>query len=531
MSREFPAPGDLFAEKYLIQKKVGQGGFAQVMLATQLGLKRRVAIKMFAPKKVVSDGEDSTGSDSNGESFEAIAGRFEREARLVSQLQSPHTITVHDFGRTDDGVLYMVMEFVAGACFDELDAPLEPERAVGIMRQILLSLKEAHKYGVLHRDLKPANMMLFDHAAAKDQVKLLDFGVAKVLRSQKRRKKRFEDVTEGDVVIGTPRYMSPEQIIGVDMDGRSDIYSFGLVAYELLTGQPVIEHGDDLTVLKKHIDAEPFGFPEDSEVPEQLREIVEKMIEKDPDRRFDDAESVIDALADYEFDAVSDRASADISTVIKRRAADITAEFKRDAEEVSRIAGEDGWFEALRSKHARRPLSLLVVFMLVLGTSIVFIVSGGDEARAGAVQEAEPVQRGNSELALRAFTSTVTAIAAQPAMPAAPAPVPLEDDNVENALELRPISESARVMTEPAGAEIYIGDELIGEAPVDIDADSHQFPLKIRAEKGDSVGSVILDEPGGKITVELREPPKPKPAPRRKPAPRKEKNYHFEPLD
>src|SRR5690606_38246189 len=147
--------------------------------------------------------------------LERVSFRFQQEARLVSRLRSPFTITMYDYGRTPSGLLYMVLEYVSGQSIAELlagGAPVAPQRVVKILNQILISLHEAHALGMLHRDLKPANIMVYEHLGQADQVKLLDFGIAKVIGDS--HQQRNIDLTSDGNIIGTPRYMSPEQIRG-----------------------------------------------------------------------------------------------------------------------------------------------------------------------------------------------------------------------------------------------------------------------------------------------------------------------------
>ena len=175
--------------------------------------------------------------------------RFNQEAKLVSRLQDPHTITMYDYGRTASGMLYMVFEFVDGESVSELvsrEGALHYSRVLSIVEQTLGSLEEAHAFGVMHRDIKPGNIMVFEHVGRPDQVKLLDFGIAKVAKATGSQSK---DLTADGTLVGTPRYMSPEQIRGEEITPRSDIYSLGLVAYEMLVGSKAIAATSSVTII------------------------------------------------------------------------------------------------------------------------------------------------------------------------------------------------------------------------------------------------------------------------------------------
>ncbi len=299
MGQEFPKPDEVFQERYRIVSVIDRGGFARVYRAKQLELNRDVAIKVLQPVR-------RTGADRSDEEarLEVIAKRFTREAQLVSQLRDNHTVTMHDYGTTDDGLLYMVLEYINGDPLDRLialEGALTPERAVKITRQILSSLEEAHALGMLHRDIKPGNVMLFDHAGRTDQVKVLDFGLAKSVESRE-----FTaddpDLTGDEVILGTPRYMSPEQIRGDHLDARTDIYSLGLVVYEMLTGFKAVEGDSTMQTLARHLNDVPIQLPATLVVPPKLRRIVNRMLLKEIDGRFDSARDVLDALESWRDD-------------------------------------------------------------------------------------------------------------------------------------------------------------------------------------------------------------------------------------
>ncbi len=286
----FPRIGDIFEGRYRLDQVVGQGGYARVYRAHQTDLGRDVAIKVLRP-----DGR-------NAAKAEESARRFQREAKLVSQLTDPHTLTVFDYGRAENGLLFMVTEFVEGENlldFIHREGPLPPERAVPMIRGVLFSLEEAHDRGILHRDIKPANVMVYELRGRPDQVKLLDFGIAKAFDDPNGDADSMAVALTGKGrVVGSPGYMSPEQIRGDSLTPASDVYSVGLVFFEMLTGRRAIEE-DDLRAAFRQIDEFPIELPEDVELPQGLRAAVERMVDKNIEGRFATAGEAIEALAPF----------------------------------------------------------------------------------------------------------------------------------------------------------------------------------------------------------------------------------------
>ena len=211
--------GSIIADRYLVLSKLGEGGMGQVYLAEHVKMGRKSAVKVMNPGTV-------TDAD-------AIS-RFNREAANASRISHQHAAQVYDFGETSDGLIYLAMEYVEGEPLTDIlarDGALPPERAAEITRQTAEALDVAHRMGIVHRDLKPDNIMITKDHDGNDCVKVVDFGIAKAAGVE------AQKVTRTGLVIGTPEYMSPEQIAGDPLDARSDIYSLGLVAYNILTGR------------------------------------------------------------------------------------------------------------------------------------------------------------------------------------------------------------------------------------------------------------------------------------------------------
>ena len=208
--------GAVLDQRYRIESEIGAGGFGTVYSARQLKFDREVAIKIL---------------NADAASTPEHVRRFETEARVVAQLRHPATLTLLDFGQTDEGRFYAVTERLHGKPLDDLLArgPLESARVLRLLRQICDSLVEAHDQKIIHRDLKPSNIFI-QTIGDQEIVKVLDFGIAKLLKQP--------GITSTGETCGTPVYMSPEQARGEALDARSDLYSLGVMAYECLAGQP-----------------------------------------------------------------------------------------------------------------------------------------------------------------------------------------------------------------------------------------------------------------------------------------------------
>ena len=211
--------GAIVADRYHVLRKLGEGGMGQVYLAEHVKMGRKSALKVMNPAMV--------------KDADAIS-RFNREAANASHINHPNVADVYDFGETSDGVIYLAMEFVDGPPLTKLiedEGPLSPQRAATIVRQTADALAVAHDMGIVHRDLKPDNIMIARNRDGSDMVKVVDFGIAKAADNA------AQKVTKTGLVVGTPEYMSPEQLAGDKLDGRSDIYALGLVAFNMLTGR------------------------------------------------------------------------------------------------------------------------------------------------------------------------------------------------------------------------------------------------------------------------------------------------------
>lgn len=280
-----PLIGKVFAGRYRVDHLVGQGGMGFVYAATHLSMAKPVALKVLAPDLA----SDPTNVD-----------RFEREAAASAELKHPNTIQIFDFGTSEDGQLYLAMELLQGRNLGqvlEAEGPLSPARTVGITRQILKSLKEAHAKGIVHRDLKPENVFLTDIHGESDFVKVLDFGIAKFMHSDRIK----QTLTAQGFVCGTPLYVAPEQGLGYAASPATDIYSLGVMMYEMLAGAPPFSGDDPVTLVMMQVHSAPPPFEQNIQagLPAGLSDMILKMMDKAPARRPKDAAEVLRKLASF----------------------------------------------------------------------------------------------------------------------------------------------------------------------------------------------------------------------------------------
>ena len=269
--------------RYQLIEKIGSGGMGVVYRARHDLLRRETAVKLLLPEQ---------GGPEN-------LARFEREVQATSQLTSPHTISIYDYGRTPEGTFYYAMELLGeGSDLDALvrrTGPMPPGRVIHVLRQICESLAEAHDHGLVHRDIKPANVFLGPRGGRADNVKVLDFGLVKETTNLAE-----VGMTMSGVIAGSPRYMAPEAITSRSpVDRRSDIYSLGAVGWFLLAGRAMFEDEDTFKVLARQIE-EPAVAPSvrtGRALPADLEALILACLEKDPERRPADAREVERRLA------------------------------------------------------------------------------------------------------------------------------------------------------------------------------------------------------------------------------------------
>jgi len=270
--------------RYVIERKLGEGGMGVVYLAKHGVLKRRLAIKLLGSKHPVTA---------------AMRLRFEREAKHTSRLAHPNTIQIFDFGVSEDGLLFYAMEYVEGHDLKRLVecyGVLPPGRAIHLVSQACRSIHHAHQHGIIHRDVKPENCIVAGAAAEPDFLKVLDFGLAKVTRGDSGREEDAR-LSHSGAVMGTPHYMAPELCTGGAVDARTDVYSLGCLLYYVLTGQPTF-HGDSwMEVMMMHISEPPVPPSRyNPDIPRDLEAVILRCLAKEPARRFPTAAALNEAL-------------------------------------------------------------------------------------------------------------------------------------------------------------------------------------------------------------------------------------------
>jgi serine/threonine-protein kinase len=288
MGEQDPLLGRVLNERFRILETLGAGGMGRVYKAMQAPLDRLVALKVLNPQ--YGEGKDP-----------GFQKRFFLEASVTAKLRHPNTVTVIDYGKTDDGIYYIAMEYLEGLTLGQLltqSGPLPWARALNITQQIARSLREAHKVGLIHRDLKPANVMVLNQETDHDVVKVLDFGLVKSFMGDAGPIPQDASLTQAGIILGSPQYMAPEQARNV-ADPRSDVYSLGVVLYQMLMGRPPFVAAQSIDVIVKHINEAPPAFGSlwpSHGVPAEVEALVMKCLAKVPAERYQSMDDVLEAM-------------------------------------------------------------------------------------------------------------------------------------------------------------------------------------------------------------------------------------------
>lgn len=408
--RKDPYLGSTIDGRYRVEALLGQGGMGVVYRCTHTIIDKKVAMKVLRPDLARDD---------------EVTERFLNEAKAASAVGNPHIIDISDFGQLPDGATYFVMEFLSGTPLSKVTAsrqPLPVDRILRIARQLAEGLSAAHAAGIVHRDLKPDNVYLVDRGSEKDFVKILDFGIAKVSTAEQGK------LTRAGTVFGTPHYMSPEQASGAPVDHRGDIYSLGVILYELASGHVPFDADNFMGILTQHIykAPAPLGPP----VPEALEAIVMRCLSKRPEARY---QSMDELIADI------DRVRSGLTPAAAGALIDRSSGFDGPVDYFGnhplpasprKPSGPNRW-----------PLFAgLAGALFALGVVLIILVPRGESAAP------EP----------RRAASTPARVTAEPA--ATPAPTA--------PAEPTPQVRQVVVAAEPLDAHLFRGDENLGPSPV-----------------------------------------------------------------
>ncbi len=390
--------GSIIDGKFHILEKLGEGGMGAVYLGEHVKMGRKSAIKVL--------------TQSLAQDTEAIA-RFNREAANAARISHSNVCAIYDFGETTEGVIFLAMEYVDGESLSDIlarEGPLEPHRAATITHQVGDALQAAHDLGIVHRDLKPDNIMITKGRDGCDVVKVVDFGIAKAMGGEEGQK-----VTRTGLVVGTPEYMSPEQLSGDLLDGRSDIYSLALVLFRILTGRLPFEADNAQEVMIKRLTDEPTRLNDampGANFPARLQDVLDRALERMPADRYvkasDFAKDVVQAVSGVP----SAAASVDAATQLlgfQPQDQGVTERLKqtRISQPAPTVAVGDRSYEARRppttpetplprtrlqtpATKKKRPAVMIAASTVIVATAVGVVavtLTGGENGRQAASQD------------------------------------------------------------------------------------------------------------------------------------------------
>ncbi len=466
-----PLIGRVLNDKFRIVEALGSGGMGRVYKAVQAPLDRLVALKVLNPQ--YSEGKDP-----------GFQKRFFLEAAVTSKLRHPNTVTIIDYGKSDDGVLYIAMEYLEGQTLAQLLTQLGPlpwMRVLNIGQQVARSLREAHRVGLIHRDLKPANIMVLNQEEDHDVVKVLDFGLVKSFLPDRGLPNETE-LTQAGVILGSPQYMAPEQARNVS-DPRSDVYSLGVVMFQMLMGRPPFQAAQSIDVIFKHLNEAPPAFsalwPGHS-VPQEVEALVMRCLFKRPEERFQSMDEVLEAFHRAASSAGFSGAFASPRNLVTGGFTPLPAPGSGPlsgprtgplpaptATGASTVALDIAVVEPVKPA-ARRTLALtLFAGSLLLGLGVAAVIAlrasppQASPTPAPAITVAAPTEKAPAPAALPLAAEQPAAPAQQPAAePVAPTVV------------AQPHAEPAPIRfiigSEPDGARVTYAGRVLGETPVEL---------------------------------------------------------------
>ena len=436
-----PLIGRNLEGRFLIKERLGTGGMGAVYRAWQGSVGREVAVKVI---------------ESRLKGGRLAAKRFLREAKLASRLSHANTVAVIDFGQTEDGLLYLVMELVKGRTLNDVlleDGPFPVDRMCRVGVQLCEALEAAHKLAIIHRDLKPSNIILLDDPPGRDLIKVLDFGLAKSLVDE-----GSTTVTQSDAIMGTPSYIPPEAVTRMQFDERSDLYSLGVILYEVLVGRLPFEATTVQAMLLQHAFDRPKPLPE--HIPPPVVDLLFRLLEKEPDRRPSTSSDVREMLASLS--GIPDRGTPLPRSVPILALGNATPVSGGSAPVRPATAG--GFDQTVSIPRRNRAWLWIALIGIGLGAMSMVIASGVlDDSRA--TETATPTAPVAAPVPEPSATGTTPAPMPTPA-PASGATAPVAAEQI--VIHLR---------TDPDGATVLLDDKEIGTTPLDHPTERGTTPL------------------------------------------------------
>ncbi len=463
-----PLVGKVLDGRFRIVERLGAGGMGTVYKAVQAPLDRIVALKVLNPNY---DSKRDPG----------FQRRFFLEASVTSKLKHPNTITVIDYGKTDEDIYYLAMEYVEGVTLAQVlvsEGLIPWQRALHITQQICRSLREAHRAGMIHRDLKPANVMVCNEETDSDLVKVLDFGLVKSFMPEALAQEPAE-LTQAGVFLGSPQYMAPEQARNI-ADPRSDIYSVGVVLFQMLTGKPPFWAEQSIDVIVKHMKEPPpamHSVRPDLDLPPEVEALVRRCLEKEPAKRFQTMDEMLESIRMLGNTAgLSGVFGAGSRSLLPNTPGPMRQLTQTGAHRAALMPTPSGMQRIPPSGNHSGPRSAPGTFKQPTApASVAMEISVETSAVMSA---ARPVPKGKKVLPLLIFGGSllvglaVVFVLLRPGPPPpTPAPTPVVAPVVvapppPPVVEAAPSPVTFRIVSDPPGAEVFQGEKSLGLTPL-----------------------------------------------------------------
>ena len=473
--------GSVLADRYRILRQLGQGGMGVVYEAEHVQLGKKVAIKLLLAKFA--------------DDPEAIA-RFQREALTVSQIGNPHIIDVVDIGVAPDGRSFVVLELLTGSDLGGVltqTGPMKPQRAIAIMQQVLLGVGAAHARGIVHRDLKPDNVFLVQRGADVDFVKILDFGISKILDAVDAKVR----LTSTGTVVGTPIYMAPEQALGGAIDHRADLYALGVMFYEMLAGRPPFDAPSYIALVTKHLHEAPPPLQQfRPDLPTWLIAVVHRALEKEPDHRFASADAFLAALPSKSALMASDNL-ATLGTGQVPALPQIGTG-KNSARRKSTTSPSAASAVTMTRRASRLPWIILAFALVAAATAVAIVVVTERNETVAAAPAPTGSAVANPGLTPSAVDSgqTPTGSAGSAALSATAGSGFVATPNATQG--------ELQISSVPVGATVFIDDQIIGKTPIEdyeVTPGQHTIRFELAGYKSQGIPQQIAAGDAFKLVV------------------------------